>query len=93
MQAGTAGAARRALRIMRTHSVASVSADVVTSSGCTTASSSMLLTAPLRTLMPAAVSPCAADAFRLDALPQRRGPPAGRGSAGRHKQPGFRLLS
>ena len=46
------------MRIMRTHSVASVSADVDTSSGCTTASSSMLLTAPLRTLMPAAVSPC-----------------------------------
>lgn len=49
--------AKRTFRIMRTHSVASVSADVDTSSGCTTFPSSMLLTAPLRTSMPAAVSP------------------------------------
>ncbi len=34
------------LRIMRTHSVAKLRADVVTSSGCTTFSSSMLLTVP-----------------------------------------------
>ena len=52
-------AVRRTFRIMRTHSVASVSADVDTRSGCTTFPSSMLLTAPLRTSMPAAVSPCA----------------------------------
>lgn len=85
-------AARRALRIMRTHSVASVSADVVTSSGCTTASSSILLTAPLRTLMPAAVSPCAAPALRLG-RPRRRDHPAGGGSTGRPKQPATRLPS
>ena len=34
------------LSIMRTHSVARLSADVVTSNGCTTFSSSMLLTVP-----------------------------------------------
>ena len=41
------------LRMSRTASVARLSAEVVTSSGCTTFSSSMSVVAPLRTLMPA----------------------------------------
>jgi len=45
------------LRMRRTHSVASEMADVCTSSGTTTFSSRMLVTRPLRTLMPAALSP------------------------------------
>merc|ERR1719217_570824 len=45
------------LRISRTHSVASEIAEVWTRSGTTTFSSRMLVTLPLRTLMPAADSP------------------------------------
>mmetsp|Transcript_10927 Transcript_10927/g.32498 ORF Transcript_10927/g.32498 Transcript_10927/m.32498 type:complete len:246 (-) Transcript_10927:354-1091(-) len=45
------------LRIMRTVSVASVSADVVTSSGCSTLSAAMSEIAPFFTLMPAVRSP------------------------------------
>mmetsp|Transcript_15243 Transcript_15243/g.32842 ORF Transcript_15243/g.32842 Transcript_15243/m.32842 type:complete len:221 (-) Transcript_15243:1052-1714(-) len=40
------------LRIIRTHSVARVTAEVDTCRGCTTFSSRMLVTVPLRTLMP-----------------------------------------
>mmetsp|Transcript_51773 Transcript_51773/g.118978 ORF Transcript_51773/g.118978 Transcript_51773/m.118978 type:complete len:234 (-) Transcript_51773:960-1661(-) len=47
------------LRMRRTHSVARVTALVCTSSGTSTSSSRMLVTRPLRTLMPAAVSPAA----------------------------------
>mmetsp|Transcript_41360 Transcript_41360/g.113801 ORF Transcript_41360/g.113801 Transcript_41360/m.113801 type:complete len:264 (+) Transcript_41360:415-1206(+) len=47
------------LRMRRTHSVARLMADVCTSSGTTTFSSRMLVTRPLRTLMPAAGSPAA----------------------------------
>ena len=44
------------LRMSRAASVARLTADVVTSSGCTTFSSSMSVVAPLRTLMPAAAA-------------------------------------
>mmetsp|Transcript_26845 Transcript_26845/g.75051 ORF Transcript_26845/g.75051 Transcript_26845/m.75051 type:complete len:212 (-) Transcript_26845:948-1583(-) len=44
---------------MRTHSVASMSAEVVTWRGCTTFSSSMLVSVPFLTLMPWLVAPWA----------------------------------
>mmetsp|Transcript_13076 Transcript_13076/g.42851 ORF Transcript_13076/g.42851 Transcript_13076/m.42851 type:complete len:268 (+) Transcript_13076:369-1172(+) len=47
------------LRMRRTHSVASETAEVWTRRGTSTFSSRMLVTLPLRTLMPAATSPAA----------------------------------
>ncbi|KAJ0856533.1 hypothetical protein HanRHA438_Chr13g0579511 [Helianthus annuus] len=46
-------------KIIRTHSVARVIALVLTSKGCTTFSSKMLVICPFLTLIPALISPCA----------------------------------